>query len=217
MGTPHFSAIQRRELAIAVVVAAVSVALSAGRQTTTVIHAGQGGSPHVRSEWMIHGASISIEYGRPFLKGRRLSELAPPGRIWRTGADEATSLTTTLPLTFGALAVPAGSYTLYTVPGDTEWQLVVNAQTGQWGTVYDDRQDRGRVPLAVNRRASSVEQLTIAIDETKTGGVLRIDWANVTVTTAFAVKQGRDRSAAQCPRRDWPVRDSTGRRDGRLF
>ena len=90
-------------------------AATAAAQQTTQVHEGRGGSPHVRTEWTVSGAKISIEYGRPHLKGRTVGkEVAPFGKEWRTGADEATTLVTDKPLTFGgSLQVPAGTYTLY--------------------------------------------------------------------------------------------------------
>ena len=90
----------------------------------------------------------------------------PPGQEWRTGADEATTLKTDKPLKFGTLAVPAGAVTLYTVPGDKEWQLVVSKKTGQWGIPYPKGEDLGRVPMKVAKPDKPVEQLTIAIDDT---------------------------------------------------
>jgi len=134
-------------------------------QKTTQTKMGGGGSPHVRSEWTIDGANISIEYGRPKLKGRAEKELMPPGQEWRTGADEATTLKTDKALKFGTLMVPAGTYTLYTVPGATEWHLVVSKKTGQvgrpvpaglgsWPRTDEDRQDgvRRRGPDDRDRR-----------------------------------------------------------------
>ena len=103
-------------LASAAVVASLGITLSA--QKTTPVHPGKGGSPHVRTEWTVDGANISIEYGRPSLKGRPEAQVMPPGQPWRTGADEATTLKTDKPLKFGTLALPAGTYTLYRVPGD---------------------------------------------------------------------------------------------------
>jgi hypothetical protein len=114
-------------------------------QQTTQLKVGRGGSPHVRTDWSIDGAAISIEYGRPYLKGRDIKSMQPAGRVWRVGADEATTLKTDKPLKFGTHAVPAGTYTLFAVPGEKEWQLAINKQTGQWGTDYDQSQDRGRV------------------------------------------------------------------------
>src|SRR5919107_3471114 len=97
---------------------AAALAVNLAGQTTTQIHPGKGGSPHVRSEWTVDGAKISIEYGRPSLKGRSEAEMMPPGKEWRTGADEDTTLTTDKELMIGSLHVAAGTYTLYTVPGD---------------------------------------------------------------------------------------------------
>ena len=155
-------------------------------QTTTQMHPGQGGSPHVRSEWTIQGADISIEYGRPFLKGRSEIALMPHGEPWRTGADEATTFTTNRRLTFGTLVVPPGTYTLYTLPGAKEWQLIVSKRTGQWGVPYPEGQDLGRVPMKVER-IKPVEQLTISIDETPGGGTLRVEWGTTRASAPFTV------------------------------
>ena len=108
---------RRFTLAAVLTIAAFGVALSA--QKTTETGKGTGGSPHVRSEWAIDGANIAIEYGRPALKGRMPGKDIDPyeGREWRTGADEATTLKTDKALQIGTLAVPAGTYTLYTLPG----------------------------------------------------------------------------------------------------
>ena len=172
--------------AAALMVTALSVAPAA--QKTTNVHPGKGGSPHVRSEWMVDGASISIEYGRPSLKGRALGkDVAPYGRPWRTGADEATTLKTDKPLKFGTLAVPAGTYTLYTLPGETGWQLIVSKKTGQWGVPYPEGEDLGRVPMTVGKTSAPVEQLTISVDDTATGGALRVDWGTTSATVPFTV------------------------------
>ena len=167
------------------VMAAAGVTLSA--QKTTPVHPGKGGSPHVKSQWTVDGANISIEYGRPSLKGRSENILMPPGKEWRTGADEATTLITDKALTIGALSVPAGTYTLYTVPGEKEWQLVVSKKTGQWGIPYPAGEDLGRTPLTVTKTAAPVEQLTISIDDTAAGGELRVDWGSTSARAAFKV------------------------------
>lgn len=156
-------------------------------QKTTQVHPGKGGSPHVRSEWTIDGASISIEYGRPFLKGRPESQMMPPGQPWRTGADEATTLVTNRALQFGNLAVPAGTYTLYTLPGEKDWQLIVSKRTGQWGIPYPEGQDFGRAPMQVSKTNAPVEQLTISIDDTPSGGTLRVEWGNTRASIRFTV------------------------------
>ena len=125
-----------RSMKIAGAVLALA-ATTAAAQKVVATKMGGGGSPHETVEYSVGGAKITISYGRPFLKARKvLSEVAPAGKIWRTGADEATTLTTDKGLMFGSLMIPAGTYTLYTVPGPTSWKLVVSKQTGQWGTEY---------------------------------------------------------------------------------
>ena len=175
------------------VIATTAIALMLGAgvtltaQKTTQVHPGKGGSPHVRTSWTVDGANISIEYGRPSLKGRSESELMPPGREWRTGADEATTLITDKPLMIGSLHVPAGTYTLYTVPGATEWQLVVSKKTGQWGIPYPKGEDLGRTPMTVTKNTKPVEQLTISVADTSGGGDLVIEWGTTKATTSFMV------------------------------
>jgi hypothetical protein len=175
-------------LAFPAIVMATALGVTLGAQKTTEVHPGKGGSPHVRTEWTIDGANISIEYGRPYLKGRPESQLMPPGKEWRTGADEATTLKTDKPLKFGNLSVPAGTYTLYTVPGEKEWQLVVSKKTGQWGIPYPGAADDfGRAPMKVEKMSAPVEQLTLSIDDTPTGGILRIEWGTARASIPFTV------------------------------
>ena len=113
--------------------ATVLVAMSASAQTTQT-GTGGGGSPHVKSESMIGGAHIVLEYGRPSLKGRAEATMMPLGKPWRTGADAATVLTTDKPMTFGAITLAPGSYTINTQPGEKEWQLLVG-KLGKGGAV----------------------------------------------------------------------------------
>lgn len=173
-----------------VLTAALAVAMAAtlGAQKLTQIHPGKGGSPHVRAEWTIDGANISIEYGRPAVKGRTVGkDLAPFGKVWRTGADEATTLKVDKMLMFGSFHLAPGTYTLYTLPGEKEWQLIINKQTGQWGTEYDEKQDVKRIPMTVGTLTAPVEQLTISIDDTPKGGTLRLEWGTTSASVMFSV------------------------------
>ena len=150
----------------------------------------QRASPHEKAQATVDGASVAIEYGRPYMKGRKIvGGLVPFDKVWRTGADEATTLTTDKTLTFGSLSVPAGKYTLYTVPGEKEWTLIVNKQTGQWGTQYDQAQDLARVDLKVAATTAPVEQFTITLAGTgAAAGLLTMEWENTKLTIPFTVK-----------------------------
>jgi len=174
----------RRAMFVLAVFAAATASVLA--QKTTQIHPGTGGSPHVRTEWTIDGASLAIEYGRPILKGRPNDVVMPPGREWRTGADEATTLRSDRSLTFGKLILPAGIHTINTVPGDS-WQLVVIKGVPKWGIPYTPGNDLGRVPMTVTKLGKPVEQLTISVDDTPAGGALRIEWGTISARADFVV------------------------------
>lgn len=176
-----------RTLSVVALTAAFGVGLSA--QKTTPIHPGKAGSPHVRSEFVVDGANISIEYGRPSLKGRTPGKDIDPyeGREWRTGADEATTIKTDKPLKFGTLAVPAGTYTLYTMPTGGTWQLIISKKTGQWGVPYPKGEDLGRVAMTTGKAPTPAEQLTIGVQDTPSGGTLTIDWGTTRASAPFTV------------------------------
>jgi hypothetical protein len=178
---------RRLMVPVAAVAVAALCATTLFAQKTTQLKVGSGGSPHVRSEWVVDGANISIEYGRPSLKGRPEATLMPPGAEWRTGADEATTIKTDKALMFGAMHVNPGTYTIYTVPGEKSWQLIISKKTGQWGIPYPKGEDVGRAPMTVGKTAAPVEQLTISIEDTKTGGTLHIEWGTTKVSAPFTI------------------------------
>lgn len=179
----------RKALAAAAFVAAGALVAAGAGQKTTEVHPGKGGSPHVKSEWMVDGATIAIAYGRPSLKGREEGKVMPPGKPWRTGADEATTITTDKALKFGTVSLEPGTYTINTQPGQGEWQLIFGklAKPGQWGIPYNASLEISRVPMKVSKTSAPVEQLTISIDDTATGGTLRIEWGSVSASAAFTV------------------------------
>ena len=136
-------------------------------------------SPRDSAVQVVGDARVVVDYGRPSKRRRKeiFGVLVPYGVIWRTGANEATHLRTDRDLMIGTLRVPRGTYTLWTIPERTQWTLIVNRQTGQWGTEYDSTQDLGRVPMEALSLEEPVEQLTIAIEAGKNGsGVLRMSW-----------------------------------------
>jgi len=124
-------------------------------------------SPPMKADVTLSSGSITIDYGAPSMRGREIfGALVPYGEVWRTGANAATTLTTTVPLMIGDLSVPAGKYTLYSLPTAESFTLIVNKQTGQWGTVYDKTQDLGRVKTTVAEISSPVETFVISFEKT---------------------------------------------------
>lgn len=148
-------------------------------------------SPHETIETTVKGKKVSITYGRPSLKGRKAvgGELVPFDKVWRTGADEATILTTETDLMIGTLTVPAGSYSLFTLPSATGWKLIVNKTDKQWGAFkYDEKQDLGRVDLKVGKTSAPVEQFTITLPKAGKGGALKLEWENTSASVNLKAK-----------------------------
>ena len=180
---------KRAVLAAAIAATALTFGASLDAQKTTPVHDGKAGSPHIKTDWTIDGANVSIAYGRPSLKGRVPGKDIDPydGREWRTGADEATTLTTDKALKFGALSVPAGTYTLYTIPTGGTWHLIVSKKTGQWGIPYPKGEDLGRSPMTLGKAPSAAEQLTFTVQDTPAGATLHIDWGTTRASIPFTV------------------------------
>jgi len=141
-------------------------------------------SPHETTDGLVNGQKITIEYGRPSMKGRKIvGGLVPYGKVWRTGADEATTLTTPIPLTIGDAHVPAGTYTLYTLPSEGTWKLIISKETGQWGTVYHEAKDLARVDMKKSEITVPVEEFTIAFDQVSNDTTdLVLEWEKTRLT-----------------------------------
>tara|TARA_Y100000588_G_C14211326_1_gene906810 strand:+ start:1084 stop:1719 length:636 start_codon:yes stop_codon:yes gene_type:complete len=156
-----------------------------GGGKATEVHPGNGGSPHVKVDWMIQGANISITYGRPYLKGRIVGESVPPmeSGIWRLGADEATTLNTDKDLMIGGKHVPAGEYTLWAGHMGNEFHLIVNNQTGQWGTNHDASQDLHHIAMETGELSTPADQLTLSVDE----DTLSFDWGALTASVPIMI------------------------------
>ena len=138
----------------------------------------------------IGDATFTVDYGRPLARGRTLvGGVIPYDRVWRTGANAATQLTISAPVTLGGLQLPAGGYTLWTVPRANGVELIVNRQTGQWGTGYDRSRDFGRTPMTVDTLAQPVEQFTISIaGKDARSGTLAMDWGSFRWTAPIEVR-----------------------------
>lgn len=146
-------------------------------------------SPHETVSAEVAGAKVSITYGRPYMKGRQVAGgLIPYDRVWRTGADEATTLTTDKMLMFGNLHVSAGSVTLWTLASETEpWKFIINKETGQWGTAYKAENDLGRIDMKVETLDTAVEQFTITIEPAGRGGQIVMTWDKTKMIVPFTV------------------------------
>ncbi len=147
-------------------------------------------SPRDSTELRLRGKRIAANYGRPSRRGRKImGAVVPYGEVWRTGANEATSFVTEADLVVGGVDVPRGEYTLYSLPSQTTWKLIVNKQTGQRGTEYDRALDLARINLRKQSLKTTVERFTISLEKTgDESGVLKLVWENTLLSVNFAVK-----------------------------
>ena len=135
------------------------------------------------------GANVRVDYSRPAKRGRVVfGEVVPYGEVWRTGANAATVLATDKALDFGGIVVPAGKYSVWTLPTKSGWTLILNSQSGQWGTEHDASKDLYKIALAVEPLPDVVERFTINVLPRDTGGVLQLDWDTTRASVGFAVK-----------------------------
>ena len=153
-------------------------------------------SPHETISKQINDGLVVVVYGRPYIKDPKSGEarkiwggLVPFGKVWRTGADEATLLVTQKPLTFGDTTVPAGAYSLFTLPTeDGGAKLIVSKQLGEWGAyTYDEKQDLARIDLKKETLPSPVDEFTMALDKDGSGGVLKLMWETTGYSVPFTV------------------------------
>ncbi len=125
-------------------------------------------SPPAKAEGTIDGVKIVIDYSTPFVKGRKIfGGLEPYGKVWRTGANEATSFEIDKNIKVEGKELPKGKYTLYSIPGEKEWVVIFNKTTGQWGTEYSESTDALRVTVKTEKATQPVEQFNIAIEGNK--------------------------------------------------
>jgi hypothetical protein len=146
-------------------------------------------SPMDSARATIDGASIEVVYGRPYKRGRVIfGGVVPWDQVWRTGANSATEFRTDRDLRMNGVTVPAGSYTLWTIPSPAGWKLIINKQTGQFGTEHDASQDLARIDMTRETPAQPIEQFTISIEPQGAGGVLKMGWDDTQVSVPFTVQ-----------------------------
>jgi hypothetical protein len=183
--------------ALVVIAAVIACVLPAAAQQKRI-------SPHETISTVVEGNRVTVVYGRPYTKDPKTGEarkiwggLVPYGKIWRTGADEATLLITQKPIELGGVTVPAGAYTLWVLPGEGKTQLIVNKQIGQWGIsprdpkqTYDEALDVGRIDLKKDTLKEPVDQFTISVEQSPSGGgVLKLSWENTQYSATCKVKK----------------------------
>jgi hypothetical protein len=143
------------------------------------------------------GKAIKTDYSSPRINDPKTHQprkiyggLVPYGKVWRTGANDATTLVTDTNLTVGGKDLPAGSYTVFTVPNQDKWTLVISKKTGEWGTDYPgESNDLARVDMKVSQLPSTMENFTIAFDQTGGNCTMNLDWENTRASVEFAEKK----------------------------
>jgi len=146
-------------------------------------------SPRDTARATIGGSEVWIDYSRPTRRGRDIfGTLEPWNRVWRTGANAATQLNTPVDLVIGGTTVPAGKYTLWTLPSPTGWKLIINKQNGQWGTEYHPEQDLVRVDAKTEALATPVEQFVIAFEPPSAPTAITFAWDRTRYSVPVAKK-----------------------------
>ena len=125
-------------------------------------------SPPEKATATLDGKTVTVTYGAPSLRGRHLGgpEIVPYGEVWRTGANPATTIVLPIDVTMGSLKVPAGTYTLFTLPTANDWTLIVSEKTGEWGIPYPEGSDLGRTPMQKKTMTSPQEKMSISFENT---------------------------------------------------
>jgi hypothetical protein len=141
-------------------------------------------SPPAKAECKIDGKTITVDYSSPRAKGRKIfGALVPYGQVWRAGANEATTLTTSSDINIGGTTVPTGKYTIFAIPGESKWALVISKKTGEWGTAYPGPDnDLARIDMKVSKPPALVENFTIAFDQKGNTCTMRMEWENTSAS-----------------------------------
>ena len=138
------------------------------------------------SDYKVSDKAVKITYSRPQLNGRALSELAPYGKQWRLGANEAAEITFYKDMTVAGKKIKAGTYTLSAIPGDKEWTLIFSSDLNVWGSYfYDEKNDVARITVPTTKSEESLEAFSIAFEESDSGVDMHLGWGTVRVAVPF--------------------------------
>ena len=137
------------------------------------------------------GKMITVDYSSPRAKGRKIfGELVPYGEVWRTGANEATTFVSTANLNAGGKDIPAGSYTIFTIPEQDKWTLIISKHTGEWGIPYKyESEELVRIPMAASKTSGPVENFTISFDQSGGACTMQLSWENTQASLKFDEKK----------------------------
>jgi len=137
------------------------------------------------------GKTITVDYSSPRMKGRKIfGGLVPYGEVWRTGANDATTFVPTADVTVDGKDVPAGKYTIFTVPEQDKWTLIINKTTGEWGIPYKyESEELGRVPMQVSKTSAPVENFTISFNQSGSACTLQMSWENTQASVQISEKK----------------------------
>jgi len=141
-------------------------------------------SPPATATTTLAGKTITVSYSAPSLRGRHVGgpEIVPYGEVWRTGANPATTIVLPMEVMIGKLMVPAGTYTLFTLPTADAWTLIISKKTGEWGIPYPEGEDFGRTPMTKKAIASPQEVMSISFEKTKGNSTeLHVKWETTDV------------------------------------
>jgi hypothetical protein len=159
----------------------------------TILAACQGAKPSPAASASCDlggGKTIKTDYSSPRMKGRKIyGGLVPFGEVWRTGANNATTFVTSADVVVGGKAVPAGSYSIFTLPTADKWTLIVSKKTGEWGIPYKYESDElARIDMKASKLPAPVENFTIAYDKSAAGCTLQLDWETTRASVDIAAK-----------------------------
>jgi Protein of unknown function (DUF2911) len=148
-------------------------------------------SPPAKAECQLpNGKSVTVDYSSPRAKGRKIfGSLVPYGKVWRAGANEATTLVTASDISVGGKTVPPGDYTIFAIPAEDKWTLIVSKKTGEWGTAYPGPEnDLARIDMKASKTSAPVENFTIAFDQSGNGCAMRMEWENTRASVEITPK-----------------------------
>jgi hypothetical protein len=136
------------------------------------------------------GKTIKTDYSSPRMKGRKIyGDLVPYGKVWRTGANEATTFVNSADVVVGGKTVPAGSYTIFTVPTADKWTMIINKKTGEWGIPYKYEKDElAKVDMKVSKLDAPVENFTITYEKSGSGCTMELDWETTRASVDISAK-----------------------------